>query len=277
VSSLRFVTWNLNGLDDHRLDDRTEAAIFTMVLGAPLATVQAAMQAGTYVPTNPPDMLLLQEVTPRMFQAHLSQHLPAGGYSLRPSAAPDRECFEVIAWREPLQVVASTSEALTRSKYSRFLHAFDIRTTSSQPIIRMCTGHLDSGPESAKIREAQLRQINAVIGDQGVFAGDANLRVKEWEATKKLVGMRDGWELLGRPEDTKVTWSRASASPGQAYSARFDRVFVGSQIAIGEMKPIGSNATNGPEGPLVISDHIGLACTVSVAQAGGDQPLPREP
>jgi hypothetical protein len=287
VASLRFVTWNLNGLDDHRLDDRTEAAIFTMLLGAPLATIQVAIEAGTYTPKPPPDLLMLQEVTPRMFQAHLSQHLPAGEYTLRPSATPDRECFEVIAWRNSLQLIGATSEALTRSRYSRFLHAFDFQLADS--VIRMCTGHLDSGPDSSKIREAQLRQINATIGERGVFGGDANLRVAEWETTKKLVAMRDGWEVLGRPADTKVTWRRAGDQPGSNMAARFDRVFLGSRIHINDMQPVGaaSHATNGPGGPLgksgegmdPISDHIGLACTVSVLPTvlPNDQPLSRVP
>ncbi len=241
---MRFLTWNLNGLDEEHLDDRMEAAVFTAILGARLDQLEAGA-AGSL----PPDIMVFQEVTRRTFQSQLAKHLPAGGYQIRPSEALDRETFEVIAYREPFTLRTYDAQALVASQYSRFLHIADFDQSDGQSI-RILTGHFDSGTDSAKIRNAQLRQVNSLLGDRGVFGGDANLRKAEWLDLKPRVTMRDAWEVLGEPADTKVTWRRDD------YKARFDRVFVSEAITPLSMRAYGVDPLPGSK--ALISDHVGL-------------------
>jgi endonuclease/exonuclease/phosphatase family metal-dependent hydrolase len=241
---VRFLTWNLNGLDEDHIDERMEAAVFTSILGARLDQLEAGA-AGSL----PPDVMVFQEVTRRTFQSQLAKHLPAGGYQIRPSEAVDRETFEVIAYRAPLIMRAYDAQALVASQYSRFLHIADFDQGDGQSI-RILTGHFDSGSDSGKIRNAQLRQVNSLLGERGVFGGDANLRKAEWVDAKQRLVMRDAWEVLGEPADTKVTWRRDD------YKARFDRVFVSEAITPISMRAYGLEPL--PVSKALISDHIGL-------------------
>jgi endonuclease/exonuclease/phosphatase family metal-dependent hydrolase len=242
---MRLVTWNLNGLEEAHLDDRTEAAVFTMILGARLDQ----LHAGT-TPTAPPDVIVLQEVTARMFSASIARHLPAGGYSVIPVEAPDREVFEVIAFRSSMQLTDYNIVPLAASNYSRVLHTLDVSVEAGVPL-RILTAHFDSGTDAAKVRTAQLKQVAAVITDHGVFAGDANLRKAEWDTIKDHVHMSDAWEALGRPADTRVTWVR------DEYKARFDRVFFGAAVAPISMSGLGKDPLPGTG--AAISDHFGLS------------------
>jgi endonuclease/exonuclease/phosphatase family metal-dependent hydrolase len=241
---VRLLTWNLNGLEDKDLDDRMEAAVFTSILGARLDQLEAGAPGSI-----PPDVMVFQEVTPRVFAAHLAAHLPAGGYQLRPHASPERETFEVLAYRAPFQMRAYDARALVGSQYSRFLHIADLDDGSGASI-RVMTGHFDSGTDSAKIRMGQLRQVNALLGPVSVFAGDANLRKAEWSEAKQTLAMRDAWEVLGEPAEGRYTWHR------DAYKARFDRVFVGDQVTPVAMHCYGLGNLPGLSTP--VSDHLGL-------------------
>ncbi len=242
---MRLLTWNLNGLEEQHLDERMEAAIFTSILGARLDELESGRSIGAL----PPDVMVFQEVTPRSFQAQLSVHLPAGGFQVRPHAALDRETFEVIAYRAPYQLRAYDAQPLIGSQYSRFVHIADFADGQGNPV-KVLTGHFDSGTDSAKIRVRQLRQINALLGSHGVFAGDANLRKAEWLEIKENVAMRDAWEVLGEPADTRVTWRRDD------YKARFDRIFIGDEVTPRALTAYGADKLPGINMP--ISDHVGL-------------------
>jgi endonuclease/exonuclease/phosphatase family metal-dependent hydrolase len=241
---VRLLTWNLNGLEDKHLDDRMEAAVFTAILGARLDQLEAGAPG-----VAPPDIMVFQEVTKRAFLSQLALHLPAGGYQLRPHQPPDRETFEVIAYRAPYELRAYDAQSLYGSQYSRFLHIADFVDGSGKDL-RVLTGHFDSGTDSGKIRLGQLRQVNAVIGAHGVFAGDANLRKAEWVEVRTKMMMRDAWELLGEPDDTRYTWRHDD------YKARFDRVFVGESVTPVSM--VGYGKGDLPGRGMPISDHLGL-------------------
>ncbi len=251
---MRLVTWNLNGLEDANIDDRTEAAVFTMILGARLDQLHAGTAA-----ESPPDVIVLQEVTKRMLAASISRHLPAGGYSVIPIDAPDREVFEVLAFRNTVSFVDYNLVPLVASNYGRLLHTLDLTTEiapANRVPLRILTAHFDSGTDGTKIRTAQLRQVAAAATSAAVFAGDANLRKAEWEAVQPNVSIRDAWEVLGRPADTRVTWVR------DEYKARFDRVFVGSAVRPTAMHAYGRDPLPGSGTP--ISDHVGLAFDFTV-------------
>lgn len=252
---MRLVTWNIDGLTDAHLDERTEAAIFTSILGARLDELHGGTK-----PTPPPDVIVFQEVVKRTFQAHMLQHLPAGGYTVLPVAVPERQTFELIAFRDPYRLLAYESFPLEQSKYGRIMHVVDLDSPEGQ--VRVVTAHMDSGTEAGNIRTAQLFQVAEALGAAdtadaiapAIFGGDTNLRKAEWEAMRKEIGITDVWERLGELASTRYTWRRDD------YKARFDRVFVGPGFTPVALGPLGTEPLPGLDGP--ISDHIGLVATV---------------
>jgi endonuclease/exonuclease/phosphatase family metal-dependent hydrolase len=241
------VTWNIDGLNEKALDERTEAAVFTAILGARLDQ----LQSGKAKPTPPPDVIVFQEIVAHTFSAHLSQHLPAGSYTVLPAEAPDRQVFEVIAFREPYTLRAYEQVALVDSAYGRVLHIVDL-TDGAGNDVRVLTGHFDSGKDSGKIRTAQLKQMaeHLKTGVPSVFGGDANMRKAEWEAHRDKLGIVDAWEALGELSATRYTWQRDD------YKARFDRVFTSPGFTARSMGALGVDKLSGLD--TTISDHIGL-------------------
>ncbi len=253
--TVRFVTWNIDGLNERSLDERTEAAVFTAILGARLDE----LQAGTAKAKSPPDVIVFQEVVAHTYEAHLSQHLPAGGYTVLPATVPDRQNFEVIAFREPYFLGRHVEEPLVDSQFGRVLHIVDFLDATGNTV-RVLTGHFDSGKDSGKIRSAQLAQTagHLTTGTPGVFGGDANLRKAEWESARDVLGVVDAWEALGQLSSTRYTWQR------DEYKARFDRVFVNNGWTPKSMAPLGSSELPGIG--TTISDHIGLLVELDAAE-----------
>lgn len=250
--TMKLLTWNLNGLDDHRLDERTEAAVFVAIAGARLDQ----LSAGT-TPSDPPDVLLFQEVVERSFFAHIRPHLLRAGYMMVPKSPPARQTFEVVAIRKPFAVTGFSEQPLDDSVFGRVLH----RVGVSGPLgeLSVLTAHFDSGTESGAVRTKQLQQVASSLGARGVFGGDANLRKAEWEAVRDSIAMRDAWELLGEPPKSRVTWKSGE------FQARFDRIWLGSELTAVSIKAIGGVISPGSE--VDISDHYGLL--VEIAAVGG--------
>ena len=251
---MRLVTWNLEGLNDTAVDERTEAAVFTSIVGARLDQIHAGVKA-----TLPPDVIVFQEVVDRTYKAHLRQHLPAGGYTVLPESAPDRQVFEVIAFRDGYHLRAYEQQPLVDSVFGRVLHVVDLEAIGAPSrTVRILTAHFDSGTEAGDVRVSQLRQVAELMASRpSVFAGDANLRKAEWLAVKDELDLVDVWESLGEPSSTRVTWQRDD------FKARFDRVFVTSGMTANSMAALGTTVVPGIG--TRISDHIGLLVELSIA------------
>ncbi len=248
--SFRILTWNLNGLDDHRVDERAEAAVFIAVTGL---TLTQLARGGT--PRSAPDVLMFQEVTRHTYKAHLRTHLPRAGYMLYPARPPESETFEVIAVRQPASVSQARSVPLERSRYGRNLHLVEAEGIArSNDGIRLLTAHFDSGTEESEVRIAESRQTIAAMGDCSVFAGDTNLRNAEWEAVAEWPTVADAWEELGRPADVRDTWQM------HGRRARFDRVWLGRALRVVSMEAVGQVGG----GRMPPSDHIGLLVELDV-------------
>jgi endonuclease/exonuclease/phosphatase family metal-dependent hydrolase len=241
------VTWNVNGLDDEALDERTEAAVFITILGATLADLHEGA-----TPQEPPDVIVYQEVVERTYLAHLTPHLTAGGYTLVPKKAPGQATFEVTAVRAPYEIRSHEVVPLAKSVFDRHLNITRIHGPGGD--MNVLTAHFDSGTTNGAIRTAQLRQVAAAMGARGVFAGDANLRKAEWIEVKPSLNITDAWEALDEPASTRSTWRRMT--DGEAYKARFDRLFLTSNLKATSMAPLGAKTPKGFRVP--ISDHIGL-------------------
>ncbi len=247
---LRVLTWNLNGLDDHRVDERTEAAVFIAVTGLTLVEIARGQN-----PRPPPHVLMFQEVTRHTYRAHLHNHLPKADYVLYPTRPPEAETFEVIAVRRPATITSGRSMPLDRSLYARNLHIVDTAGLAADDrAIRLLTAHFDSGTEQGAGRIAASRQAIAEMDDHSLFAGDTNLRNPEWDAVAEWPTVADAWDELGQPADIRDTWQM------HGRAARFDRVWLGAQLQVVAMDAVGRVAG----GRTPPSDHIGLLVTIDV-------------
>ena len=237
---MKLVSWNLNGLEDENLDLRTEAAMFHILLGAP---IEQLMQAG-FTP-DMPDIVMLQEVVPRTFHAHVAPHLKKAGFQLFPEQLSERSYFEVIATRQPI-------------KQGRYI-PFDwsdqgrgvcmIKTDG----LTLMTAHMESGKSGASMRIDQAQQILDLMMNHKpcIFAGDANLRKTEWRRIKAKApnDIQDAWEAVGAPGEYKTTWRNKS------YNARYDRAWT-CGLRVTSFKTFGAEKVRGAGQRA--SDHLGI-------------------
>jgi len=235
---MNLVTWNLNGLDDEHLDMRTEAAMFQLLLGAPIEKAVAP----DFKP-NMPDIVLLQEVVSRTFHAHIVPHLTAAGFTLFPDAPTERSYFEVIAVRQPI----------LESSYTKFDYSDQGRGLSTLSIkgLSIMTAHLESQKPGASMRVDQatgiLQQMNQQQGAI-IFAGDTNLRKSEWQDLEPK-NIKDAWEATGSVKKHKTTWQM------NQYKSRYDRIWH-KGLAIKSFETFGKEKVAGiNQRP---SDHLGL-------------------
>lgn len=248
---MQLLTWNLNGLDDQSLDDRTEAAVFMSVTGVTLAQLSAGVPAAP-----PPDVIVYQEVVPRTYHAHVAPHLERGGYTVTPVNIPQRQNFEVVAVLAKHKVLRTHTTALQQSVFGRELHTVDVQPADSAKEVSILTGHFDSGAEQSRQRMAQARQVMASMGGRSIFAGDTNLRAAEWDNLATTTMVIDAWEAIGEPAALRRTWRSAQRG------ARFDRVWLGDGLATRALHAIGTEELPGVG--LTPSDHIGLVATFDV-------------
>jgi endonuclease/exonuclease/phosphatase family metal-dependent hydrolase len=238
---VNLVTWNLNGLEDENLDMRTEAAMFQLLLGAP---IEKAMLPD-FKP-NTPDIVVLQEVVSRTFHAHLKPHFQAAGFTLFPQAPSERSYFEVIAVRQPM--LESSTHKFSYTAQGREL------STISIDGLTILTAHIESQKAGASMRLDQAKEILEIMNShQGaiIFAGDTNLRKSEWETlnqenTKEIA---DAWITAGSVKKHKITWRM------DKYKARYDRIWHRG-ITINKFETFGKEKVSTiNQSP---SDHLGI-------------------
>ncbi|MEQ1508203.1 MAG: endonuclease/exonuclease/phosphatase family protein [Myxococcota bacterium] len=204
MDRLLLVTWNVAGLDERSLDERTEAQCLSVLLRP-----------------EPPDVVMLQEVVRRSWHAHWKHHLAHAGYDVvpaDPTAATDSSYFAILAVRRDHPIADSGVVPFPGSRMGRQLVWADTGGWW------LGTGHLESERGGARER---IRQLGSVVGTvagwpgPAVFAGDTNLRVEEEPRVEGLSRVIDPWVALGRDPASKVTWRGGARSLG----ARFDRVY----------------------------------------------------
>lgn len=236
---LRVLTWNLAGLSDALLDERTEAACFAMLLRTP-----------------PPDVVLLQEVVRRTWHGHLRHHFRAAGFKpvpADPTATP--HSYFALAFVGPrVEIVAGEVRDLP-TRMGRSLVCVDGRCDGHP--VRVLTAHLESLAGGRPERRLQMDEIARTLREvdgAALFGGDTNLRDPELSGLD-LAGIDDAWESLGRPADLAPTW----AHPEGKVPARYDRFLLRglraeSMVFVGD-RPFG-------EGRDRPSDHVGVEISV---------------
>lgn len=234
---MKLVSWNLNGLEDLHLDARTEAAMFQILLGAP---IEAVIKEG-FKP-NIPDVIVLQEVVERSYNAHIVPHLKRAGFSIFPQELPQRSYFEVVAVRG--ETIDAQYKSFEYSEQGRGL------TTLNLNGLTVMTAHLESMPPGKEFREDQTKFIINKMLDIGpcIFAGDTNLRNEEWDSLGKG-DIQDVWISAGSPKAHQMTWHYSNRK------SRFDRAWT-HKLDIQAFETFGKEKI--PTTNARPSDHLGI-------------------
>lgn len=232
VDRMSLVTWNLAGLDDRLVDERTEAACFEVLLRP-----------------EPVVVLALQELVRRSWHGHWKHHLKHAGYTVFPAdpTTTESEYFSAIAVLRDRGPGPGGVDAFPGSRMGRALVFAEVGGWL------VCTGHLESERGGSDERIRQLASIVARLErwpGPAVFAGDTNLRVQEEPRVAGLDRVTDAWSALGRPADGKATWI------GGRIGARFDRIYTNRAVRPVSLSTFG--AAKLPEVGARISDHLGL-------------------
>ena len=231
---LRVLTWNLNGLEDRRLDERAEAAVLRILMHG-----------------EPPEILMFQEVVPRIFAAHLSPHLTHAGYAAIPAVpVSDSSYFCAIFVRAPLKPIEAFRIPLRSSRMGRAI--VGLTAASEVGTMLISTAHLESGVGEGDVRRRQLRTAFRLLEDHdgpAIFGGDTNARDRD----VPVAGVSDLWEKAGGPGGHRWTWSRGRSRH------RFDRLYVNMRDAWS----VDRFALDGYQGTfedpsVAISDHLSV-------------------
>ena len=236
MDRMSLVTWNVAGLDDRRLDERSEAQCLEILLRP-----------------EPPSVIALQELVLRSWQAHWKHHLHHAGYVVIPAdpSATDSSYFSGLAVRRDLPLGRSGVERFPTTRMGRSLLWCDVGGWL------VCTAHLESERESSVERVRQLAAVVARLEawpGPAVFAGDTNLRAAEEPSVAGLDRVRDVWQALGRRLASATTWSGSKAK------ARYDRVVANARVRPVKLATIGNAPV--PEIGVRPSDHLGLLATL---------------
>lgn len=239
MPTLRLISWNLDGLDTRHIDQRTEAACRTILERAP-------------------DVVFLQEVTQRSYFAHIRPWMQGVGYRASPPTLTRDSSYGCMMFtRPPLQVTSAVRKPFVATQMGRSL----IRTTArwGDHELLLLTAHLESlrdgAPERLRQRDVVLEALRSHDGP-AVFAGDTNLR----DAEVAGLDIRDAWELLGSPPQTRFTFDTLTIPNKRGRSrARYDRVLLSDHpgwrptgLFFLGMEPVVGT------GGLFPSDHAGL-------------------
>lgn len=240
MPTLRLISWNLDGLDERHLDQRTEAAVRAVL-------------------SRTPDVVFFQEVTRRSHFAHLRPWMQGVGYTVAPAGLTEISHYGCMVFvRQGLGVRAATREEFPGSEMGRSL--VTVRVGWGEVELLLLTAHLESLSYGSEQRVRQLDVVlKALAAHRGpaVFAGDTNLRDRE-VAGKPI---RDAWQQLGSPDATRYTFDTVAIpnKAGRINRARYDRIFLNDHPGWSPrgLSFLGMEAVPGTGG-LFPSDHAGL-------------------
>jgi endonuclease/exonuclease/phosphatase family metal-dependent hydrolase len=248
---LRFLTWNLDGLEPAHLGARTAAAAREVVASGA-------------------DLAALQELVPES-AAPLAAALDAAGWDLVTAEGAAPYFVGLAMRRATMAVVRWEGASFPASAMGRHLLSAVAVHAPSGRVVAAMTAHLESTAVGAVARAAQMRIVHKALvrggpprsreegagasggagggggADSGagaapsgpaglppasfvIFGGDTNLRDKECPPGSLPPGVADAWEAAGSPPAAALTWDMRKNDnkpfPGGSKPAlRFDRVW----------------------------------------------------
>lgn len=257
---LRFLTWNLDGLDDYELLKRTEAACNVVV-------------------AEKIDVAVFQEVVDDSLEILLQR---LSDFNFLAPAASSSYYYTAICTRR-LTCDTSSSSVLhgfyPGTRMERDLLGMEkITLRQSRQSLAVLTSHLESLSQS---REERVRQLGLVYEkmqearsqhDVVVFGGDTNLRGVEVKQCPLPEGIHNAWNYLGRPPESRHTFDAGKNEniirkgwEGPPIRTQYDKVFFANgQTSARTLRPkafrlIGKQKL-AADSDCVPSDHYGIVC-----------------
>jgi endonuclease/exonuclease/phosphatase family metal-dependent hydrolase len=270
-TTLRLLTWNIHGLEEKRIGPRMEKLCLEVLVGGDL---RAAIEGH---PTPPvPDVLVFQEMTRRAHTGQIGPHFRAAGFTLWPERPPaGEEDYLMVAVRPPWSIESCALRAFEYSPLGRQCLVARLAHQGGGHL-DLFTAHMESLRSGHEARLVQAREIDGWMHEgedaealrastiAAVFAGDTNLRTREWEMLAPTFRSRDAFEVAGRPEHARATWSPGGSSP-RAY--RFDRVWLAQPAATSKARhwsPVEFRTRHAKNA----SDHAGVEVLLREIPAG---------
>lgn len=211
---MRLLSWNIDGLDEWNLEERTAAVCQTVL--------------------KQPDIVYLQEVIHPTL-AILQQKLKNKYHCLVPTSPPAPYFVAILVKQQPHSVPGSlTSETFPGTCMGRQLVQLPLSYRGVH--LLLLTSHLESMKDYARERKTQLRTaFDVMVKNQKdrvcVFGGDLNVREAEVRSVKVPGSVVDVWEACGADRDTQFTWDVKNNDnlhwpyPNRP-QARYDRVYI---------------------------------------------------
>lgn len=211
---MKFITWNLDGLDDKNLKKRTRAVI-------------------KLIQKHEPDIVFFQEVimeTCEYFERKLPEYKCIRG-TLGEFGSSEGHYFTLTLLRvftifyDRHYIVDFPGSCMKRNLVITEAHMGKLK-------LQLVNTHLESTQEHSAERVNQLKAaFNECkkFGDDYtvIFGGDLNLRDRE---TQTPAGFFDLWEFCGSPKEFKFTWDMTKNTNHSNFEkfkpkCRFDRVY----------------------------------------------------
>ncbi|KAG8187623.1 hypothetical protein JTE90_027033 [Oedothorax gibbosus] len=186
-STLKFITWNIDGLNEKNLMLRTKAVCKTII-------------------SEQADIVFVQEVVPESaeyFLKHLNDYHCLFGNEIG---------YFVATLLKKSTINYSDFEILEFPNTRMMRNALEVKATYKSLPLRLLNSHLESTAEGADERKVQLKHmlkevVSTASDNTVIFAGDMNLRDKELTELGGLPnGVEDLWIACGQRKECAYTW-----------------------------------------------------------------------
>ena len=217
-ASLRLLSWNIDGLDERNLRERTEEVCRLILLKRPhvvfLQEVVAASQ------------IILSKKLGSVYSLHVS---PSPPFHYFPAILTNKRCGEVTIMGE-LEVLDFPGSSMGR-------HLLQLPVTFHGVVFQLLTSHLESTRDYVSERKCQLELCFSAVREHThqskvcLFGGDLNVRDKEVTDSKPPECVLDVWQACGGEQEHKYTWD-VSANDNMDWpyrsrpKLRFDRLYL---------------------------------------------------
>ncbi|XP_036596708.1 tyrosyl-DNA phosphodiesterase 2 [Trichosurus vulpecula] len=249
-STFSLITWNIDGLDIHNLQDRAKGVC-------------------EYLALYTPDVVFLQEVIPPYY-SYLKKR--ATTYTII-TGNEDGYFTVVMLKKSRVKLISHEITPFPTTQMMRNLLCVHVTICGNE--LCLLNSHFESTRNHARERMNQLKMVLKKMQEfpesvTVIFGGDTNLRDHEVSKSGGLPEkILDVWEFLGKPEHCRYTWD-TQANSNLAIEAtcklRFDRIFFrpaadGCHIVPRSLDLIGLEKLDCGRFP---SDHWGLLCGFDV-------------